>query len=91
MRGTTRASEVGSPDLRAAENAAQRKRCLRAELVSNLNNEVKMRANRPKLERRRQTLIHLGFRLSQGGLDAAHRDSAGANALELIIDAVIMA
>jgi hypothetical protein len=47
-----------------------------------------MRANRPKLERRRQTLIHLGFRLSQGGLDAAHRDSAGANALELIIDAV---
>jgi hypothetical protein len=29
--------------------------------------------------------------LSQGGLDAAHRDNAGANALELIIDAVIMA
>jgi hypothetical protein len=49
-----------------------------------------MRANRPKLERRRQTLIHLGFRLSQDGLDAAHRDSAGANALEFIIDAVIL-
>jgi hypothetical protein len=27
--------------------------------------------NRPKLEKRRQTLIHLGFRLSQDGLDAA--------------------
>jgi len=30
-----------------------------------------MRVNRPKLEKRRQTLIHLGFRLSQGGLNAA--------------------
>lgn len=44
-----------------------------------------MRANRPKLEKRRQTLIHLGLRLSQGGLGAAHRDSAGANALGLIV------
>jgi hypothetical protein len=36
-------------------------------------------------------LIHLRLRLSQGGLGAAHRDSAGANALEFIIDAVILA
>jgi len=34
-------------------------------------NEVETRVNRPKLEKRRQTLIHLGFRVSQGGLDAA--------------------
>jgi hypothetical protein len=50
-----------------------------------------MQATRPKLERRRQTLIHLGLRLSQGGLGAAHRDNAGANVLEFIIDAVFMA
>jgi len=38
-------------------------------------NEVETRVNRPKLERRRQTLIHLGFRLSRGGLDAAFEET----------------
>jgi hypothetical protein len=42
-----------------------------------LMNEVETRVTRLKLERRRQTLIHLGFRLSRGGLDAAIEKALG--------------
>jgi len=62
-----------------------------AVLVSLLKNEGEMRVNRPKLEKRRQTLIHLGFGSSQGGLDAANGDDAEAHASEFILGAVIPA
>jgi hypothetical protein len=55
----------------------KRKSVNHAALVSSSINEVETRVNRLKLEKRRQTLIHLGFRLSQGGLDAAIEKALG--------------
>jgi len=46
---------------------------------------------RPKLEKRRQTLIHLGFGSSQGGLGAAIEMALGRTLQCLLFDAVIVA
>jgi hypothetical protein len=56
------ASEAGSPALGAADNAAPGKLCLRAGLFSSFDfHQGGMQVVRPKLERRRQALIHLGL------------------------------
>lgn len=44
------------------------------------HNVEEMRSFRLKLERRRQTSVHLGFGLSKGGLDAVICGGSGANA-----------